>query len=651
MRKGSIIILNLFSLVKSVLKKSVFTYNLLFLICLLFTNTTTGQVESTSDTLQWTNLNYLHAKDSAFLLNKIKSDQFYDSIISKASKNKITKTAISWLLINNNHQESNFRTENLKNEDYYKIYSGKKIRNIEIVKLDVFGPNINSNDSHTAKWFEKAGNKAHFKTRDFIIRNNLFFKPEDVVDPKLMLDNERFLRELDYMRDASILIAEIQDKPGYVDVMIIVKDVFSLGAYVDLYNTNSGEISIYENNIAGIGHRFEGSLLYNTLYDPFTGYAFNYKINNISGTFIETRINHYKAFETERTGIDINRRFITYQTKWAGGLGIYQVSKLENIRKTDTVLTDVRLNYSTQDIWLGRSFLLRTNNWQYQKSTRLVLSTRYINNTFYKGPEVSERYNFQYHNNQIALISIAFTRQKYYKSNLIYGFGKTEDIPIGMLIQFDAGLEKDEFFKRPYIGLQYSQGNYFPKIGYLNLHTSISGFYYENKTEQGVFRIKTQAISNLHYFKKLKLREFLSINYIRGINRFSDEKVYLNSNDITGFSSDNLYGLQKLAFHSELVAFSDLYIYSFRFLFFGFGDLALIGPENQSIFRQKLYSGLGLGFRVRNENLVFKTFQVKFAFYPTVPADTEQFYYLISGENYTKPANFDPVLPGISDFN
>ena len=89
---------------------------------------------------------------------------------------------------------------------------------------------------------------------------------------------------------------------------------------------------------------------------------------------------------------------------------------------------------------------------------------------------------------------------------------------------------------------------------------------------------------------------------------------------------------------------------NFRFLFFGFGDLGLIGPENRSIFSNKLYSGIGIGVRVRNENLVFKTFQIKFAFYPTVPNDILPYYINISGENYQKITNFDPAVPYIIDF-
>ena len=99
------------------------------------------------------------------------------------------------------------------------------------------------------------------------------------------------------------------------------------------------------------------------------------------------------------------------------------------------------------------------------------------------------------------------------------------------------------------------------------MNGEFGSLYYEDRLEQGVIQLSGQTISNLHYYNKIKYRGFLSFNYTRGINRFSDERVFLNSDDVWGLSSDNLFGLQKLAFHSELVSYSDLYIYNFRFLF------------------------------------------------------------------------------------
>jgi hypothetical protein len=591
------------------------------------------------------------SNDSLFINNQKKYDDFYDSLANKNYKNKLTKAALNLLIVNQPNTGKFIGIENLRNEEYFKLYTGKIIRKIEILKLDVFGPTLSNPLQHASGWIEKAGNKTHTNSRDFIIKNNLFFAPGDKIDPAQLVDNERLLRELDYIKDASIEIAEISGNNDMVDILVITKDVYSAGIYLDLYNSSSGAFEIYENNIAGIGHRFLTSLYWSSIETIPLGYSFKYRIGNIGNTFIKSNLEYTNSFFTEKYGVNFTRKFVSYNTKWAGKLSIEKTTTIRDIKKTDTTLTDVDLEYFTHDFWLGKSFLIKTSNLKFGNRTRLVLGFRYIYNNFLEGPEVSERYNFQFHNNQIALGSIAFARQKHYKSNLIYNFGKTEDVPIGTLIQFNTGIEKDEFYKRLYFGLKYQNGNYYPKIGYLNINAELGGYSYNSRLEQGAIKIKTQAISNLFYFNQIKLRNFLSASYTTGINRFSDEQVYLNSNNIWGLESTYLFGMQKLSFNSELVAFSRIHIYNFKFIFFGFADMGMIGPENETIFKQKLYSGVGLGLRIRNENLVFKTFQIRFAFYPNVPVDSEHFYFLLSGENYQKPVNYEPTAPSTIVFN
>ncbi len=285
-------------------------------------------------------------KDTLYINNQIKSDQFYDSLIVKASKNKITQTALSLLLVNNPVSGNYIGIENIDNEEYYRLYSGKKIRKIEIIKLDVFGPTLKDTSEVITTWFENFGNKTHISTRDYIIENNLLFSSGDTINPILLVDNERIIRDLDYIKDASIQIVEISGLKDYVDVLIVTKDVYSAGLYVDLVDSKTATTEIYENNLAGIGHKLHAKLYTDADKIPTTGYEFNYKVENIGGSFIKSGIQYLKVFETEKYGINLNRNFFSYSTKWAGGLSLYQTSTLKDIKKTDTTLTDVRLNYS-----------------------------------------------------------------------------------------------------------------------------------------------------------------------------------------------------------------------------------------------------------------------------------------------------------------
>jgi hypothetical protein len=94
---------------------------------------------------------------------------------------------------------------------------------------------------------------------------------------------------------------------------------------------------------------------------------------------------------------------------------------------------------------------------------------------------------------------------------------------------------------------------------------------------------------------------------------------------IRGLKSETLIGTQKLSMNLESVMFSPLYILGFRFSTFGFFDFGFIGSEERSIFNQQMYSGLGIGLRVKNENLLINTFQLRFAFYPLEPERSNRF--------------------------
>jgi hypothetical protein len=69
----------------------------------------------------------------------------------------------------------------------------------------------------------------------------------------------------------------------------------------------------------------------------------------------------------------------------------------------------------------------------------------------------------------------------------------------------------------------------------------------------------------------------------------------------------------------EANIFVPLQFLGFKLAVITFADFGLIAPGNKLIFDSKLYQGYGLGFRVRNEHLIFPEFQFMFAYYPNTP--------------------------------
>ncbi|HCC71481.1 MAG TPA: hypothetical protein DEQ09_10085, partial [Bacteroidales bacterium] len=61
-------------------------------------------------------------------------------------------------------------------------------------------------------------------------------------------------------------------------------------------------------------------------------------------------------------------------------------------------------------------------------------------------------------------------------------------------------------------------------------------------------------------------------------------------------------------------------------------------------------SGFGLGLRIRNNNLIFNTVQIRFGIYPGPPSNSSLHYIDIDGERLLNPPGFDPEAPGISKY-
>ena len=121
------------------------------------------------------------------------------------------------------------------------------------------------------------------------------------------------------------------------------------------------------------------------------------------------------------------------------------------------------------------------------------------------------------------------------------------------------------------------------------------------------------------------------------------KEIPININDkngIRGLSSGNIFGQKKITVNLESVMFSPLKIYGFNFVFYGFADLAFIGPEDISFLKLNAHSGIGFGLRIRNERLVFPTLQFRFAFYPNADEILFEDHFNFSGEKKLKPKDF-----------
>jgi hypothetical protein len=100
----------------------------------------------------------------------------------------------------------------------------------------------------------------------------------------------------------------------------------------------------------------------------------------------------------------------------------------------------------------------------------------------------------------------------------------------------------------------------------------------------------------------------------------------------------------------ESVIFSPYVVLGFRFAFFGGLDIGVVKKDGVQVSEAGLFSGINLGVRIRNDQLVFETFMIKFSFYPGKPKDGAAQYFMIDNVPRTRFNDFFPDKPAVVPF-
>ena len=567
-------------------------------------------------------------KDSAGI-NVIRKDPelFYDSLAVKANRHRLTKWLYGYLISSVNDSIN----RNLESYEYYKSFEKKTIGSIEIKSLEVFGPDFSDTSKITNIWIEKMANKMHSKSNLNVIRKNLWIKEGQTLDPDLLMDNERLLRSLPYLNDVKISIKSRPGNDQVVDMLILTKDVFSFGISGSISNIYRGDIGIYDKNILGIGHEIGMTLFGHIEQKPHLGIEAYYAINNVKGNFINFAAGYANNYIRNSLFVSFERDFLRPQSVYAGGITATRSFRTNTISLNENVAGD-SLSYLFLDAWYGRRLkrVVNPNDTRFQ----INISGRIRYTSFYHRPPPDAANKQFFSNSTFYLGSMSFSRRSYVRDYLVYSYGITEDIPKGYLHELVLGYDNNEFGNRLYSHLFLSTGNLFKrKPFYLYTSLGLGSFWNKSGAEQGMFDAKVNFISPLFELWGTKVRQFIKMNYTLGINRFEAEHLLIRNNSgIRGFGSRVERGKQRLTLNVENVFFQKKSVLKFQTAFFSF-------------IKQDFFAGVGLGIRIRNESLIFKTIQMRLAFYPNHPGNVHAVGFIMDEVYKSRFYTFQPRGP------
>lgn len=534
-------------------------------------------------------------------------------------------------------------------------YEGMIINHIIVKQLNILGQSV-YDTARTGNQLERFLSKSmHTNTREGIIRRSLLlFEEGDEIRAQVFKDNERLLRANKLIVDARIEVIPRKDVTWQADVMVIIQDAWSLNFSGSFSNFNKFGVGLDNINVSGTTHSQLTAIRWNGL-DTLNKFQFRtiYTVPYIGKTFITGQARFIYENDLKEKSIRFNRSFLTNETKYAGALEAGIIKNRQYKREVDDPSKEIRFStsYNYYDFWIGRSFRFPFENKIFNKNSRFITAFRYNKYDYIERPEVGPNLNRIYWDKSATLLSLGYSNRNYKRDVLIYGFGRTEDVPVGNLLSITFGRESTEFGDRGYSGIQFAKGLYLPqKMGYLYGLFNYGSYYKSGLAQQGVISGQVNYFSPLIPFKYSFFRQFITMKYTNGYHRDPLDYINISGNQgIRGINSDELIGTKKFTLGLETVFFSDKSILGFRIAYFVFADLGLVdGPK--SLWNGPLYQGYGLGFRFKNENLTFNTFQLRIGYYPNIPNNTTLWRFAADGNTPLRLRDFDISAPSIVPF-
>lgn len=530
-------------------------------------------------------------------------------------------------------------TINEKSETPYLAYDGKIVRKI-LVRHIGFEKSVIDTTRNLANYITKTADRLHYNTKEFVIRNNLFIKEGKPLNPYRVADNERTLRNLNYMKDARIYVKPIANNPDSVDLLVVTRDVFSLGGSLSPTIPSKVDASIQDINVGGRGQTFQYGQLFDTNRKPKTGYKFFYQVNNIKGSFIDasagyTNLNDGVSVGNENESslyLRLNRTLYQPFARYAGGAEVSLNTSHNVYKKPDSLFAQYK--YVIQDYWLGYSFgHKRLPNDLHENRNRTFVAFRAFDQYFLskKNTTLTEPDRFVYRNREALLAQLTFFRQDFYKTQYVIGFGRTEDIPYGYRLSFTAGWERELELKRPYMASELYYNMVLPS-GSIYTYTLKLATYMNNKQPQDeYFSFDFSRYSKVYLMGKMKVRHQFGMGYAALGNPTIKRGIDIRDiNGILGFLPDSLVGYHRLTMTQEATVFTPWNVIGFRIAPVTRIDLAFIDRYSGLLRSRNFYSGFSAGLRARNENLVFNTIEARLFYYPNVVEKIEHLRFTVA---------------------
>jgi hypothetical protein len=522
----------------------------------------------------------------------------------------------------------------------YSPFEGKPIRYIIIETFDPFFYKKN-NSLEVPQIVFNTGNSLHIKSLEITIRNLLLIKQNQLFDSLRVKESERLIRSQKYVHEVFFQIVLAGAASDSVDILIRELDSWSIIADISISNSSS-YIKLTDKNIVGLGHELgigftknitNGANIINT----------NYFIPNIRNTYINSTL-QFGIDEDKKynRSFAIDRPFYSPLANWAAGAFIASQYQKDSLKGINNVYVPLNLRFGTQDYWAGIAHGILKSNTEWGYATNLILTARYLRIRYFEKPSALSDPSLLFSGQDFYFAGLGVSTRRYIQDRYILNYDVIEDVPVGKVYGFASGYQTRNDTGRIYFGMRYASGNYYV-WGYLSSDFEYGTFFRSSHAEQGVITANIVYFTNLFEIGNYKFRQFVKPQVTFGIRRFPYDSLTINNtNGLHGFNSISVLGTRKIVLTFQTQSFTPWKLLGFHFGPYFVYSLGMLENSRLNIGKIQMYSQFSIGVLIKNDFLVFNTFQLSVTFYPNIPGEGQNVFKI----NSNTTSNF-----GFNDFS
>lgn len=505
-----------------------------------------------------------------------------------------------------------------------------QIRNVYIERKNVF-------ERADKDWFfaSEFANKLHSLTREYIIRDELLFTDDSLVDESFIDETERNLRASQLFTNVKIQYDSVS--PTSYDVYVTTKDRWSLfpEALIGVGGNNyQYGARLTENNLFGTGTFISAEALHRSESD--IGWQEIFQFNNRRLFRSELGLELYMLYHQYRTDyyINLEKPYRTLDTKFSYGLLFQNMFgydfKYNNSEDYDKLYLHKRL----ASVFFSRGWM---------RKDRVFASALFECSDVVR-PD--KRYEQAYDNGGKILVQFSSVTRNFHKVSRINQY-HTEDLPTGGYGQavvgytfpmfgngenlyYVAGEGEQSYYKNGlylYGRVQGSSGFAGGTARYTYEEALGLAFYQFNDLLVLGARFQQQTVWNWHKYHQLILD---------------------NESGLRGYRLNGLTGDNRMVANVELRVFPNWRLWVFDLAGVAFWDIGTVWNETVAINKTQWHNALGAGMRFHfTKSASLKhTFRIDASYnfdekgFGSITFGNEQHFNFFGTHDYKKPKLF-----------